>query len=175
MRLSYTLSTIFVLLLATLSCGIDEKRRALKKGQDKIEVTPPQKGDADGKTIKPVDPNSKKEEVETSGPEDYAFAAMNRYCRSCHGVGDLRFFYHEDADSFFQDFATRLNPATGNSWLSSSIFLLTWEQDKMPSLDEERVGDADWMPRGAKRILIDQEQIEGQPAREYLLNYLRTL
>jgi len=108
-----------------------------------------------------------------AAPDDLAvFAARLRtFCRACHGVGALRFIRGDDDQVLWRDlFDESAAPGPGGPWAQRIIRVLSWPSDAPPPFNEPLdPPDRDWMPRGAKRLSLASDRVDGQSTRTWLL------
>jgi hypothetical protein len=105
---------------------------------------------------------------------EFVFSKLQTYCRSCHGVSPLRFFYSEDPGQFMQELCVRIAPNSQKTWAQQIIKVISWPTDQAP--DPTQVMEPpsrDWMPRGAKRFAFSMDQHEGQLTRHILIDVVR--
>jgi hypothetical protein len=113
--------------------------------------------------------------VKSAIADEFLFSKLQNYCRSCHGVSPLRFFYSDDPAQFAQDLCVRIAPNSKKTWAEQIIRVLSWPSDQAP--DPTQIMDPpsrDWMPRGAKRVQFSLDQHEGQLTRLMLIHEVRT-
>lgn len=166
---------LFLIVVATLlhACGLDEKEHRNRSNlKDKIE----------GKVDSPKELDQMPEIIQTPDAQEISdtaefrvFQGLNKYCRSCHGVGRLRFFFTESPKEFFESIKAEQSPKSQSLWVDAMIDVLSWPTELTPSFESQRSPSGDWMPIGAKRNHITEDMIEGVPARQYILQYLKDI
>ena len=102
--------------------------------------------------------------------EDTTVRALNEYCRACHGIGDLRFIYGEDRDEIWKYIFSNKAPRSGKLWSEAIYEVLNWPSDTPPSFDNfMSPPDRDWMPKGAKRLYMAEDKVNGVSVRKFIL------
>jgi len=103
-------------------------------------------------------------------------AKLRTFCQACHGIGELRFFRGETDAEMFRFIVSEKAPRSGKLWIDSIIEVLSWPGSRMPAFDEFMIPpDRDWMPKGARRIDLARDSVDGIPTREVILETLRSL
>lgn len=110
------------------------------------------------------------------GPEwPTAAAKLRTYCQSCHGLGQLRFIFGTDDLQLWRFITSNRAPSSGKLWSEAITDVLSWPSGTPPAFDElkDPAQGRDWMPKGAKRLQLADDDVDGRPAREIILDALR--
>lgn len=100
---------------------------------------------------------------------DTAMNKIRTYCQSCHGVGELRFIQNESNLRLWDDINNTESPKSKRLWRELILEVLDWPTNSPPSFgDLMTPPDKDWMPKGAKRLKIVKETVNGMDAREFI-------
>lgn len=163
----------FVVLTAFVSCGKDDFNSRQSKADN---ISNQQQKKSDDAKILPPKPREGNEFDKKETVHDVAFAAMNKYCRSCHGVGRLRFFHSDNPRDFFADLNKMTSPISNTKWLPLIVDAISWPTDEAPSFETTRYPSGkDWMPLGSKRLSLSDDFIGDVKARHFLVQYLEQL
>jgi hypothetical protein len=98
-------------------------------------------------------------------PDDLSIIAskLREHCRSCHGLGSQRFIYDESDMALWVRLYTLSAPVSGELWAERIARVLDWPTDAPPPFDQfMEPPDRDWMPKGAGRLHLATDTIEGQ-------------
>jgi hypothetical protein len=104
-----------------------------------------------------------------------AAAKLREYCRACHAVGTMKFIQSDDDRVLWDSLFVNTAPHTGKTWAQGIVEVLSWPSDTPPPFD--RVMDPptnrDWMPRGAKRLDLAADVLDGTPVRKMILDAIK--
>lgn len=104
-----------------------------------------------------------------------AAQGLRKYCKSCHGVGELRFIYSPDDGELWDYLFRNDSPNLKRPWSEAILQVLDWPSDQPPPADIPMVPpDRDWMPKGIKRRFFARAQTEdGENLRRVILRALK--
>lgn len=105
--------------------------------------------------------------------KEVALGAIRKYCKACHAVDELRFIRSEDNEELWKTIWTEKSPKSGKIWAERIIAVLEWPNGATPPFDQPISADADWMPKGYKRLLLAEDQTEGIPTRKMIVDTLK--
>lgn len=101
-----------------------------------------------------------------------AAGVAEKYCKACHGLGEVKFMMTANADANWENFFVLQSPY-GVPWATVMLEALTWPVDN-PDLLSKPQYFYDWMPIGSKRFEIITQKIGKQDARQFLANSLES-
>jgi hypothetical protein len=110
----------------------------------------------------------------SANSDEFAHSKLAEYCRSCHGVRPLRFFYSDNPTEFMDFVCAERSPVSTGTWAQMIVKVLSWPSDQAP--DPAKVMEPpskDWMPRGGRRVQFAQDEVDGQLTRKLIIEYLR--
>lgn len=99
--------------------------------------------------------------------------AVRKYCKACHAVDNLRFIKSENDEELWDTIFTEKSPKSGKIWAERMIAVLSWPNTAPPPFDQPIAQDSDWMPKGYKRLLLSEDNTNGIPTRQIILETLR--
>lgn len=104
-----------------------------------------------------------------------AIAKMRQFCAACHAVGNVRFIRSEDDHEVWQYIHLNRAPTSQKLWVEGMIEVLSWPSDVPPPFDQpmDPRHNRDWMPKGAKRLSMAGDTVEGIATRKVLLEALK--
>lgn len=119
----------------------------------------------------PAGPDSENAEgIKLPAPQDTTVRALNEYCRACHGLGEMRFIYGEDPGEIWNYIFNNKAPISKKLWSEAIYEVLNYPTDTPPDFEDMLDGPArDWMPKGAKRLHMANDIVDGVPVRETIL------
>lgn len=102
-------------------------------------------------------------------------AKLRQYCAACHAVGSIRFIRSEDDAEVWQYIYMNRAPNSQKIWAQNIIDVLSWPGDVPPPFDQpmDPGNNRDWMPKGAKRLSLAQDAVDGQATRKLMLEALK--
>jgi hypothetical protein len=104
--------------------------------------------------------------------QKFTVMKLRTHCNSCHGVGDLRFFYSDDDEQAWHYLQTQTAPKSKKLWAEAIKEVLSWPSETPPSFDQPMSSGKDWMPKGYKRLQLAEDMVNGQTARAFILSTL---
>ncbi len=104
-----------------------------------------------------------------------AVSKMRQFCAACHAVGNLRFIRSDDDNEIWQYIHLTRAPNSQKIWAQNIIEVLSWPSDVPPPFDQpmDPGHNRDWMPKGAKRLSLAGDAVDGQATRKLLLEALQ--
>lgn len=100
---------------------------------------------------------------------------LRQYCAACHAVGNVRFIRSDDDSEVWQYIYFNRSPNANKLWSENIIEVLSWPGDVPPPFDQpmDPGHNRDWMPKGAKRLSLAAETVDGVATRKLMLQALR--
>lgn len=125
------------------------------------------------------DSSNSNQSLQRSAPSDLtsdqrkAFTLLVNHCKACHAVGEYRFLQPQDARATWVQLFNEKSPKSDAVWAERIIKSLSWPDGLLPAESARNSPEFRYMPIGIQRAKIHGVTVDGQSAREFLIEILK--